>query len=260
MTRQTTSSDHAKEEGFNGLQTNIFGTNQQVPKWVPVTLLAFSSVALVVPIVMLRRYRRGVIPQNLQEVTAPPRRGRGLSTLPVSSHPPIRSRPASQTVPREVPAHPQPLKVPVSNEVNGEQSFNGPLYTLKALSIATAIVTLGATASIWGVMKALNARDTNEFAERLRHAVLTKLPILSYRIYRPPETDQDDGNDSALTENSASELVEWNWQEAEVRLREAFDKGGFHSWASAALVEVEAEATVERAKRGITQAQDKSTS
>lgn len=90
--------------------------------------------------------------------------------------------------------------------------------------------------------------------------MLTKLPILSYRIYRPAETDQDDGNDSALTENSASELVEWNWQEAEVRLREAFDKGGFHSWASAALVEVEAEATVERAKRGITQAQDKSTS
>jgi hypothetical protein len=64
-----------------------------------------------------------------------------------------------QSVPREVPAHPQPLKVPVSNEDNGEQSFNGPLYTLKALSIATALVTLGATASIWGAMKALNARD-----------------------------------------------------------------------------------------------------
>lgn len=108
---------------------------------------------------MLRRYRRGVIPQNFQEVTAPPRRGRGLSTLPVSSHSPIRSRPALQTVPREVTSHPPPLKEPVSNEDNGEQSFNGPLYTLKALSIATALVTLGATASIWGVMKALNARD-----------------------------------------------------------------------------------------------------
>jgi hypothetical protein len=88
--------------------------------------------------------------------------------------------------------------------------------------------------------------------------VLTKLPVLSYRIYRPAETHQGDGSDSALTENPASEPVEWNWQEAEVRLREAFDKGGFHSWASAALVEVEAEATVERAKRGITQVQEKS--
>lgn len=47
----------------------------------------------------------------------------------------------------------------MSNADNGEQFFNGPLYTLKALSIATALVTLGATASIWGTMKALNARD-----------------------------------------------------------------------------------------------------
>ncbi|KAG1774677.1 hypothetical protein EV702DRAFT_1121912 [Suillus placidus] len=241
----------------------VFGTNHQVPKWVPVTLLAFSSVALVVPIVMLRRYRRGVIPQNLQEVTAPPRRGRGPSTLPVSesSHsPPIRSRPASQTLPRDVPAHLPPLKVHASNEDNSEQFFNGPLYTLKALSIATTLVTLGATASIWGVMKAINARDTNEFAERLRHAVLTKLPVLfltlSYRMYRPAEPHQDDG---ALTQNSASNPVEWNWKEAEVRLREAFNKGGVHNWASAALVEVEAGATVERAKRGITQAQEKPT-
>ncbi|KAG1831897.1 hypothetical protein DFJ58DRAFT_711062 [Suillus subalutaceus] len=258
MTRQTTSSDDAKEDGFTGLRTSIFGTNHQVPKWVPVTLLAFSSVALVVPIIMLRRYRRGVIPQNLQEATAPPRRGRGPSTLPVSSHSsPIRSRPASQTASSEILAQPPPLKVPVSNGENGEQFFNGPLYTLKAFGIATALVTLGATASIWGVMKALNAHDINEFAERLRHAVLTKLPVLSHRIYRPAEPH---ANDSARTENPASEPVGWNWQEAEVRLREAFDKGGFHSWASAALVEVEAEAMVERTKRGITQTQEKPTS
>ncbi|KAG2071673.1 hypothetical protein BDR04DRAFT_1015472 [Suillus decipiens] len=252
MTRQTTSSDDAKEDGF---RASIFGTNHQVPKWVPATLLAFSSVALVVPIVMLRRYRRSVILHNFQEAAPPPRRGQGPSTLLASS--PIRSRPAPQTVPKEVPVHSLPLKMPASNEDNGEQFFNGPLYTLKALSIATALVTLGATASIWGVMKALNARDTNEFAERLRHAVLTKLPVLSHRIYRPAETRQDDSNDSPLTENPTAEPAEWNWQEAEVRLREAFDKGGFHSWASAALVEVEAEATVERTKRGITQIQEK---
>ncbi|KAG2357645.1 hypothetical protein BDR07DRAFT_1419679 [Suillus spraguei] len=253
MTRQTTSSDDAKEDGFVGLRASVFGTktNHQVPKWVPVTLLAFSSVALVVPI-------RSVIPQNFQEAAPPPRRGQGPSTLLASS--PIRSRPAPQTVPKEVPVHSSPLKIPASNEDNGEQFFNGPLYTLKAFSIATALVTLGATASIWGVMKALNARDTNEFAERLRHAVLTKLPVLSHRIYHSAETHQDDGDDSPLTENPTAEHAEWNWQEAEVRLREAFDKGGFHGWASAALVEVEAEATVERAKRGITQIEEKPTS
>lgn len=80
--------------------------------------------------------------------------------LPVSLHSPaIRSRPASQTVPREVPTRLPPPKTSVSNEDNPEQFFNGPLYTLKALSIATALVTLGATASIWGVMNTLNARD-----------------------------------------------------------------------------------------------------
>ncbi|KAG2063357.1 hypothetical protein BDR04DRAFT_1192655 [Suillus decipiens] len=150
MTRQTTSSDDAKEDGFGA---SIFGTNHQVPKWVPVTLLAFSSVALVVPIVMLRWPR----------------------TINLASSP-IRSRPAPQTVPKEVPVHSSPLKMPPSNEDNGGQFFNAPLYTLKALGIATALVTLGATASIWRVMKALNARDTNEVAERLRHVVLTKLP------------------------------------------------------------------------------------
>ncbi|KAG2140963.1 uncharacterized protein EDB93DRAFT_1230095 [Suillus bovinus] len=261
MTRQTTSSDDTKEDGFTGLRTSIFGSSHQVPKWVPVTLLAFSSVALVVPIVMLRRHRRGVIPQNVREAAAPPRRGRGSSTLHIPLHsPPIRSRPVSQTVPREVPARLAPLKPPVSDENNPEQFFNGPLYTLKALSIATALVTLGATVTILGVMKALNARDANEFAERMRHVVLTKLPVLSDRIYRPSETRQDGGNDHAHPENPALEPVGWNWQEAENRLREAFDNGGFHSWASAALVEVEAEATVERARRGFTQAQEKSTS
>ncbi|KAG2062918.1 hypothetical protein BDR04DRAFT_940126, partial [Suillus decipiens] len=143
-----------------------------VQKWVPVTLLAFSSAALVVPMVILRRYRRSVIPHNFQEAAPPPRRGQGPSTLLASS--PIRSRPAPQT--------------------NDEQFFNGPLYTLKALSIATPLVTLGATASIWGIMTALNARDTHDFAERLCHAMLTKLPILSHRIYRPAETRQDDVN------------------------------------------------------------------
>ncbi|KAG1723526.1 uncharacterized protein EDB91DRAFT_1255599 [Suillus paluster] len=256
MTRPTPSSDDAKEDGFASLRTSILGTNNQVPKWAPVTLLTVSSVALVAPIVMLRRYRRGVIAQNLQEATAPRRRGRGLPPTPFESHsPPIRSRPTSQPILRGVPAHPPPLNLPVSNTDSGEQFFNAPLYTFKAFSIATALVTLGATASIWGVMKALNARDTNEFAERLRHAVLTKLPVLSYRIYRPAEPHQDGGDDSSLAENSASEPVEWNWKEAEERLREAFDKGGFYSWASAALVEVEAEATVERTRRGIIQDQ-----
>src|SRR6267154_1218259 len=127
--------------------------------------LAFSSVALVAPIVMLRRYRRDVVARNLQEAPVPPRRGRAPSMAPLhSSSPPIRSRPALQITPRQIPdRHQSPLKVPVSNKDNGEQFFNAPLYTLKAFGIATALVTVGATASILGAMKALNARDVRLF-------------------------------------------------------------------------------------------------
>ncbi|KAG1802531.1 uncharacterized protein BJ212DRAFT_1487329 [Suillus subaureus] len=235
-----TSSDNAKEDD---LRTSIFGTNHQVPKWVPVTLAqcyskessgnycASSARARTTNVAYLIAFFPNKTPTYLTNSTE----GGSSSTTAFES--------------------------PVSNGDSGEQFFNGPLYTLKAFGIATALVTLGATASIWGVMRALDARNTNEFAERLRHAVLTKLPVLSYQIYRPAEPHQDDASsDSAQTKNPASEPVEWNWQEAEIRLREAFDKGGFHSWASAALVEVEAEATVERAKRGITQTQEKPTS
>ncbi|OJA13356.1 hypothetical protein AZE42_04519 [Rhizopogon vesiculosus] len=256
MTRVTTSSDDAKEDAFAGLRISILGTNQKVPQWVPVTLLAFSSAALVAPIVMLRRYRRSTIAQNLQEAAPPPRR-RGLSVVPLRSHsPPIRPHPTTQTNP--ILTHPPPLKGPVPNKDTADQFFNAPLYTFKAFGIATALVTLGATASIWGVMKALRARDIDEFAERMRHAVLTKLPVLSYRIYRPAVPDQDGGDVFPQTKIPVpGSGVEWNWQEAETRLREAFDKDGFYGWATAVLEEVEAEATVERARRGLIQDQER---
>jgi len=107
---------------------------------------------------MLRRYKRGIITQNLQEVHVPPRRVRGRSAAPLLFHPPpVRSHPTSQA--RPIQTHPPPLTGPVSNNVTDNQYFNAPLYTLKAFSIATALVALGATASIWGVMEALNARD-----------------------------------------------------------------------------------------------------
>ena len=125
--------------------------------WTYVLQLALSSVALVAPVVMLRRYRRGIIAQNLQE--APRRRGGGQCIVPMRLHsPPIRPRPTSQTMP--ITAHPPlPLKIHVLNKDIDEQYFNAPLYTLKAFGIATALVTLGATASIWGIMKALDASD-----------------------------------------------------------------------------------------------------
>ncbi|KIJ58818.1 hypothetical protein HYDPIDRAFT_44315, partial [Hydnomerulius pinastri MD-312] len=60
--------------------------SEPVPKWIPITLLAFSSAAMVLPVVMLRRYRaslggRGSSPMSsVVGGGAPPRRGRGKET------------------------------------------------------------------------------------------------------------------------------------------------------------------------------------
>ena len=82
----------------------------------------------------------------------------------------------------------------------------------------------------------------------MRHAILTRMPILSARIHRPLESDDGDAPapPSSATEASAT----WSWPEAEQRLREAFEKHGFYGWAAAAMQELEAEGRIERSKRG----------
>jgi hypothetical protein len=45
--------------------------------------------------------------------------------------------------------------------------------------------------------------------------------------------------------------LEWNWPDAEERLKEAFDTGGLSGWAAAAIREVEAERRAEKAKREV---------
>ncbi|KAH7922916.1 hypothetical protein BV22DRAFT_1036976 [Leucogyrophana mollusca] len=225
-------------ETVRDVRKNIFGSAEPVPRWVPVTLLAVSSIALVVPVILLKRYRNGA-GHIVQQANAPPRRG-GSSTPFIQASP--RQAPVTPPLPP-----PSPPKLRVSKEGSGEDFFNAPLYTLKAFGIATALVTAGATISIWGVKTFVGANDTKEFADRMRHAMLTKMPILSSRIHRPPDLEEN-GNEQVPPQSSIGN-AEWNWSDAENRLKEAFDKGGFYGWATAAAGEVEAEAQVERAKR-----------
>ena len=86
----------------------------------------------------------------------------------------------------------------------------------------------------------------------MRHVLLTRMPILSARIHRPPETEDGDSllpSDPPLL-SVADAVEEWTWPAAEQRLREAFDKDGFYGWAAAVMQELEAEGRIERAKRG----------
>lgn len=78
---------------------------------------------------------------------------------------------------------------------------------------------------------------------------MEKMPILASRINRPPESE--DCGEAARQAQMFSDGVDpaWKWEDAEERLRGAYDKGGFSGWAEAALKELEAEGKLEREKR-----------
>ncbi|KAF8555629.1 hypothetical protein OG21DRAFT_1483767 [Imleria badia] len=133
---------------------------------------------------------------------------------------------------------PRPLPPP-------QDTFNAPLYTFKAFAIATAIVVSTASASVAGVMAYLDVRNTTEFAARMRTCVAQSMPILTAKIYRRPTSEDDPPgqHDSSTT---------FDYDAAQQRLADAFDKGGFDPWAEAAARELEAESEIERARKHTT--------
>lgn len=73
--------------------------------------------------------------------------------------------------------------------------------------------------------------------------------MLSSRIHRMPENEgEGEGRQLVQTLLDGVDPV-WKWEDAENRLRAAYDKDGFSGWAEAALKELEAEGELERLKR-----------
>jgi hypothetical protein len=74
----------------------------------------------------------------------------------------------------------------------------------------------------------------------------TTVSGLRSRLYRLPETDderyQEDSQELALQQ-------EWNREEADERLKKAYEESGIIVWAQTALRELEAETRVERNRR-----------
>lgn len=73
------------------------------------------------------------------------------------------------------------------------------------------------------------------------------IPELTARIHRPPETEDERRGVHLAVPPGLEE--QWSWEEAEVRLKRAYDEGGFPLWAQTALREMEAEVRVERIRR-----------
>ena len=76
-----------------------------------------------------------------------------------------------------------------------------------------------------------------------------KMPNLSSRIHQQLEGEVDGQAGKVVQTLPGVVDSAWTWEDAEVRLKAAYEKKGFSGWAEAALKEVEAEGEQERLKR-----------
>ncbi|KAI0058519.1 hypothetical protein BV25DRAFT_1840911 [Artomyces pyxidatus] len=246
---------------------------QTLSPWIPISLLAIATAALAVPLVMIRKQRgaahklsnappvRHSVPRHptARAAESPPRR--------VARSPMSRPLPKSATPVVIAEAHsPGTARRDSESQASGRSSqdvdFNGALYTLGAFGIATALVTAGGAAGVWGVKRYLGVKDIEEFASVMRQTLLSKMPVLASRIHRatqsdplPPFTLTPSPVSSSPSPHTPTSLPpypeSWNWAEARRRLTEAFEQGGVSRWAEVAAGELEAEAEAERRARGI---------
>lgn len=123
------------------------------------------------------------------------------------------------------------------------------LLAAKAFLIATALVAVGGFTFTWAVKRTLGVEDTRQFGHKMRSIFQTTVPGLRSRLLRPPETDNENYEIQTLGIALPSAIEEWSWEEAEERLKKAYEQGGISVWAQTALIELEADARVERTKR-----------
>jgi len=232
-----------------------------------------TTAALAVPIVLLRRQRAKALlnvppPRRIGDPSSLHSRYTPTQNIPPSDlnedmtqgqWPPPRRRTSrtmalqsSRFTPRVSAS--APLSAVESDELHDQSTsnddFNSPLYTARAFGLATLIVALCASTAVWSVKTTLDVKDTQEFADQMRHIILTKLPSFSRRIHRRPLDGDDDGESPVSAPDSDADL-DWKWSEAEERLETALDKGGPYAWAEAAMREMEHEARKTRRERGL---------
>ena len=121
--------------------------------------LGISTVALSVPVVLLRRQRAA----RALTKAPPPRR---------KAWPPPTPR-AGPTTAVPAAARVEPIQVPKPSkaEIPSDSDFNGAFYSAKAFGIATALVTMGAFIGVWAVQVSLGVQNVGGI-------------FLSHRIHR----------------------------------------------------------------------------
>ncbi|KAJ3974909.1 hypothetical protein EV361DRAFT_586529 [Lentinula raphanica] len=209
--------------------------------WLGLSLGIATVVAtLAIPSALyLRRSRTTKLPTRR---IAPHRRTTGTPLRPLI---PSQTKLASSNGIQQTSKFVHPSKT----ELVEDSNFNPALYTAGAFGIATLLVSSGAVLGVYAVKTMLGVHDTQEFSQKMRRFVLTRMPFLSSRIHRVVENGDDD--------DYLEDPTTWRWEDAEKRLKNAFDQNGFAAWAEVALKEMRAEERAERLKRkGLDQAHE----
>jgi hypothetical protein len=140
-------------------------------------------MALALPFALLRRQRAST-----------PAFSRHISSSHSISPPPVRrptsSRIASTQTPPTSTAGTPSAKIGApfrgsseasdlesSPRVSREDGFNGVLYSLKAFSVATALVIAGGVASVWGVKAYFGVKDVREYSVSIYPFVIFTHPF-----------------------------------------------------------------------------------
>lgn len=120
----------------------------------------------------------------------------------------------------------------------------------KAFLIATTLVGIGAFGLVYTIQHLTGTYTVPDFARRMRYLTSQHFTPIKDRIYRGPENEEERKASLEVAPFGVGVMdEEWTWEEAEKRLKKAYDQGGFTLWAQMALRELEAEARVERVRR-----------
>jgi hypothetical protein len=111
-----------------------------------------ATAALIVSIIQIKKQCAKTLSNALLTSSAPPRR---------AGHAPaqflqLRSRPEPTPTPKHIPAG-------VKDREDTAGSFNATLYALKAFGIATMIVGVSSTATVWGVTTIMGVKTVRLF-------------------------------------------------------------------------------------------------
>ena len=206
---------------------------------------------------MFRKARETAFKMSLKNLSAAPPRRASSSAAAAATAPrtlarlrPLLSLPTSPT---QVEGSDWD-SVPSLLSTLSKSTASNTLFAGKALLIATALVGIGAFGVVSAVKHCTGAHTVTEFNHLMRYWTDQHFRSITDRIYRGPENEEErsaaletfgvDGDD-----DGGSHGEEWMWEEAEKRIKRAYEEGGLTLWMQVILRELEAEARRERERR-----------